>query len=126
MEKEKEQYSRRADSGQNRRTVEHKMCKEDTVKSEEQMRRTGDETGKKAKQKRSTAHAELVTVKWSFVPRRTSLAFYHGLFLLALDVSWGCKMPIGMATDHWHGKRLGWEGCLGMKNNTIASLGGRG
>lgn len=42
----KEQYSRRADSGQNRRTVEHKMCKEDTVKSEEQMRRTGDETGK--------------------------------------------------------------------------------
>ena len=28
-------------------------------------------------------------MKWSFVPRRTSLAFYHGLFLLALHVSWG-------------------------------------
>ena len=38
----------------------------------------------------------------------------------------GCKMPVGMVTDHWDGKRLGWEGCLGTKSQTIASLGERG
>lgn len=38
----------------------------------------------------------------------------------------GCKAPIRMATDHWDGERLGWEGCFVMKDETIARPGERG